>query len=55
MRKIEDDVLDNGGSSSDNTTPTTPAPQSKKDTKNKVFIAFGIIIIVAVAVKLLGF
>lgn len=58
MRKIEDDVLDNGGGSSDNNqgdgTPAPPVPQPKRTTKDKIFIAFGVILIASVVLKALG-
>lgn len=58
MRKIEDEIVDNGGGSIDNNqgdgTPVTPVPQPKRTTEDKIFIAFGVIVIASVVLKALG-
>lgn len=58
MRKIEDDVLDNGGGDGDNNqgdrTPSTQIPQRERTTRDKIFVAFGVVLTTAVLFKLLG-
>lgn len=59
MRKIEDEIVDNGGGSSDNNqgdgTPAPPVPQPKRTKSDKIFIAFGAIVFAVVVFKALGF
>lgn len=54
MRKIEDDVLDNGGSGGNNGPIATNPDANKKTTGDKVFIAFGVVVLVVVVAKALG-
>lgn len=54
MRKIEDDVLDNGGDGGNN-GPVAPNPDAnKRTTLDKVFIAFGVVVLGVVVGKALG-